>query len=115
VLLIAEDNPPMRRLIRALVEDLDDQIVECADGAEACRLYDAHHPDWVLMDLSMQPMDGLTAIRQILARSPGARIVVISRHDDPATRAQVREAGAVAFVSKDDLRPLRRLLGDTAG
>lgn len=112
MILIAEDNPRMRRLIRSLVEDLDEVILECSDGAEAVRLYELHRPDWVLMDLSMHPVDGLTALRLIVAAFPAARIVVITQHHDPVTRDCVREAGAVALIGKDDLRPLRRLLGD---
>ena len=110
MLLIAEDNPLMRRLIRAMVEDLDPDVIECTDGAAACALYDRHRPDWLLMDISMQPMDGLTATREIVGKFPTARIVIITQHNDAATRARAFEAGACGFVGKDSLLPLRALL-----
>ena len=110
VLLIAEDNPLMRKLIRSVVEDLDPHILECADGAAACRLYERHRPDWLLMDISMAPMDGLTATRAILARFPDARIVIVTQHTDDATVARAIDAGAYAFVGKHSLLPLRQLL-----
>ncbi len=112
MILIAEDNPLMKKLLRAMVADLDALIVECADGKEACRLYEQHSPDWVLMDVSMQIMDGLTATRMIVSRCPSAKVVIITNHDDAATRARAFEAGACGFLGKDDLLPLRPLISN---
>lgn len=112
MILIAEDNPLMRKLLRGMVADLDEQIVECSNGEDACRLYEQHSPDWVLMDVSMQIMDGLTATRQILSRCPSAKVVIVTEHDDAATRERAFEAGAFAFFGKDDLFPLRPLISN---
>lgn len=112
MILIAEDNLLMMKLLRGLVADLDAQIVECADGAEACRLFEKHYPDWVLMDVSMQIMDGLAAARQIVSRCPAAKVIIITNHDDAATRARAFEAGVYGFLGKDDLSPLRPLIGN---
>ena len=112
MILIAEDNPLMKKLLRGMVADLDGLIVECADGEEACRLYEQHCPDWVLMDISMQIMDGLTATRQIISRCPSAKVVIITNHNDAATRARAFEAGACGFLVKDDLLPLRPLISN---
>jgi CheY-like chemotaxis protein len=111
MILIAEDNPLMKKLLRGMVADLDGLIVECADGEEACRLYEQHCPDWVLMDISMQIMDRLTATRQIISRCPSAKVVIITNHNDAAMRARAFEAGAYGFLVKDDLLPLRPLIG----
>lgn len=110
MILIADDNQSMRKMVRSLVEDLDNEILECEDGAEAARLYEAHRPAWVLMDVSMRPMDGITATRQITGRYPAARIVIITEHDDAETREYSLRAGACGFIAKDDLRPLRPLI-----
>ncbi len=112
MILIAEDNPLMKKLLRGLVADLDALIVECADGEDACRLYEQHCPDWVLMDISMQVMDGLKATRQIISRCPLAKVVIITNHIDAATQARAFEAGAYGFVGKDDLSPLRPLISN---
>jgi DNA-binding NarL/FixJ family response regulator len=111
MILIAEDNPLMRKMIRQLVEDLDSEILECADGSEACSLYEKHRPDWVLMDISMRPVDGLTATREIIREFPAARIIIVTEHDDAATRAKALEAGAREFLGKSELLPLRSLIG----
>ena len=110
MILIAEDNPLMKKLLRGLVADLDALILECADGEDACRLFEQHCPDWVLMDISMQIMDGLKATRQIISRCPSAKVIIITNHDDAATRARAFEAGACGFLGKDDLLLLRPLI-----
>ena len=110
MILIAEDNSLMRNMLRSLVEDLASEIVECADGEAALRLYEKHHPAWVLMDVSMRPVDGLSATRAIRDRFQSARVVIVTEHDDAETRRCAFEAGASQFFSKDYLLPLRALI-----
>lgn len=113
MILIAEDNPLMRSMIRSLVEDLASEIVECGDGEAAISLYEKHLPAWVLMDVSMRPVDGLSATRAIFARFPAARVVIVTDHDDAETRRCAFEAGASEFFGKDYLLPLRSLIQQT--
>jgi two-component system, chemotaxis family, chemotaxis protein CheY len=108
-LLIVEDNLAMRRLIRSLLADLADSIRECGDGSQAQASYAEHQPDWVLMDLMMPQMDGLTATREILASDPAARVVIVTDHESRALRAAARSAGACGYVLKDNLQDLRKL------
>jgi len=110
MILIAEDNPLMRKMIRSLVEDLASEIIECADGAAALRLYEEHLPAWVLMDVAMRPVDGLSATRAIRARFQSARVVIVTDYDDAETRRCAFEAGASEFFGKDYLLPLRSLI-----
>jgi DNA-binding NarL/FixJ family response regulator len=112
MLLIAEDNELMRQMLRSLVEDLPYEIVECGDGSAAIDLYEKHRPAWVLMDVSMRPVDGLSATREIIARDGSARIAIVTEHDDAETRRFALEAGAKAFFGKSHLLPLRSLLKD---
>lgn len=76
----------MREMIRSLVEDLATEIVECADGEAAISLYEKHLPAWVLMDVSMSPVDGLSATRSIMSHYRSAQIVIVTEHNDPETR-----------------------------
>ncbi|MBK8150148.1 MAG: response regulator transcription factor [Acidobacteria bacterium] len=99
-------------MIRSLVEDLDGDIVECADGTEAISACVVHHPEWVLMDVSMRPMDGLTATRKIKRFLPETKIVIVTDHTDAKTRQAAIDAGANGFCGKQDLMPLRRLIGE---
>ena len=100
----------MRSLIRSIVADLADSIVERGDGAEALACYAEHRPDWVLMDLMMPQVGGLAATRQILLTDPAARIVVVTGHESQSLREAARRAGACAYVSKDNLLDLREIL-----
>ena len=109
-LLIIDDNPEMRLLIRSIVANVSDDVVECADGSEALQSYIAHRPEWVLMDVEMAGMDGIQATSAITARFPDARIIVVTQHTDAGTRSAAAAAGATGFVSKDNLIELRALL-----
>lgn len=108
--LIVDDNAQMRELIKFFLRDLAEEIAERGDGAEALAAYREFAPDWVVMDLGMEKLDGLQATRQIIAAFPLARIVMLTQYDDPALRQAAREAGAQAYFTKDNLLPLRQTL-----
>ncbi len=113
-LLIVEDNERMRRTIKSLIGDLITQFYECSDGSQALAAYAEHQPDWVLMDIEMEPIDGLTATRQIKAAYPDARIIMVTNYDEPALREAARAAGACAYVLKENLFTLPRMLREYA-
>ena len=112
-LLIVEDQAEMRRLLKRLLADVAAEISECEDGSEALRSYAATQPDWVLMDIEMKSVDGLTATRQLLAAWPEARVVIVTSHDNEALRAEAQRAGACGYVLKENLLEVRRLLAAT--
>ena len=108
--LIVEDNSSVRRLLRQAVNEIADEIWECGDGTEALPAYAAHRPDVVLMDIRMPNMDGLAAIKRILASDPSARIVMVTDYDDDDLRSAAQAAGACAYVVKLDLSGLAHLV-----
>ena len=108
--LIVDDSPQFRELIRTVLAGLVDQLNECADGDEAVAAYGAQRPDWVLMDLQMVRMGGLEATRRILATDPAARVLIVTQYDDAHWRAAAMEAGALGYVLKDNLLDVRRVL-----
>jgi DNA-binding NarL/FixJ family response regulator len=110
MILIVDDNSGVRRMVRSMIEDIDSEIIECADGAAAIAIYESLKPDFVLMDINMQPIDGLTALRTILEKYPDARIVIVSQHQDARTRSTALAMGARAFVGKEDLMSVRELV-----
>ena len=109
-LLIVEDNAKMRRMLKSLVADLASAVHECADGAGALAVYAAQRPDWVLMDIAMKDLDGISATRQIKAAYPDARIIIVTGYDEAELRQAAREAGACDYVLKENLLEVRRLL-----
>jgi DNA-binding NarL/FixJ family response regulator len=86
------------------------EICECADGADASSAYRAQRPDVVLMDIRMKEVDGIEATRQIRAADPEARILIVTDYDDAELRKASMQAGASAYVLKDNLLDLVRLL-----
>jgi CheY-like chemotaxis protein len=109
-ILIVEDNPKIRQMVRRLVADLADDICECEDGADALAQYRAFQPDWVLMDWQMPRVNGLIATQQIIGYDPTARIVIVTGFDDPGVQAATQAAGARGYVLKENLLELRHWL-----
>src|SRR5581483_8320699 len=109
-ILIVEDNPQMRRTLKALLGDAATTCYECGDGRAALAAYQQYQPDWVLMDLKLTGTDGLLVTAALCAADPAARIVIVTNYDDPALREAARRAGACGFVPKENLLELRALV-----
>ncbi len=112
-ILIVEDNPQMRRMIRAVVADLAEAVVECNDGEEAVATYTAqqfNRDDRVLMDLQMPGIGGLEATRRIRTAFPDAQIIIVTQYDDPHWRRAATQVGACGYVLKENLMELRWIL-----
>ena len=99
---IVDDHAIVRSGLEALLGTVDDiEIVGSAsDGAEAVALVEATRPDVVLMDLSMPVLDGVEATRQICARVPGTRVVVLTSFGDQARILDALNAGADGYLLK---------------
>ena len=108
--LIADDCAPMRKMIRSMLDDLAGEIFEAENGQAAIEAYSLHKPDWVTLDLAMQPVDGLAAAWELKSRDPLARIIIVTNHDTEAFRQAARLAGASKYVLKDDLSKVRDLI-----
>ena len=108
--LIVDDNENMRRMLKVIVAELGGETHECVDGDGALAAYAKHRPDWVLMDLKMEGMDGISATRQITRSFPGAQIIVVSDYNDRELRAAARAAGACEFLIKENLHELGLIL-----
>jgi two-component system, chemotaxis family, chemotaxis protein CheY len=109
-LLIVDDHAPTRQWLRMSLSDIAHEICESMDGSEAVEKYAEIQPDWVLMDLEMKPMNGLIATRLIRERFPGARILMVTSHDAATLREAAMAAGAIYFLSKEDLLQVRQVL-----
>jgi two-component system response regulator DegU len=112
-ILIVDDHAEMRHLIRSMLTGLGAQVNECNDGSQALAAYREHIPDWVLMDIRMKELSGIDATRQLRAAFPEARVIIVSEISNAASRKAAREAGACAYVLKEDLLSLPAILRQT--
>lgn len=97
-ILIADDHRGVGTSLAALVAGCQHEVVEVVgSGIEAIHAYNRHHPDVVLMDYWMPKLNGATACRNILAKDPSARIILVSGFDPGGEAA---DAGAVAVLQK---------------
>ena len=101
-LLIVEDQPENRLLLRRLLEPLGFELREAANGQEAVALFEQWHPDLIWMDIRMPVMDGLEAVRRIRATKAGAdtKIIALTAHALEEEREPIMAAGCDDLVRK---------------
>jgi CheY-like chemotaxis protein len=109
--LIIDDSPAIRGLIKQVLKGPQSEFVECTDGSETVAAYRRHQPDWVLMDINMPGVDGLSATRQLLVHFPAARVAIVTGLTEQSLRTASLGAGARDFVLKENLLPLRSIVG----
>ena len=102
-IMIVDDHREMRRLLRSTLSHMADEFVECDNGSDAVAAFAKERPDWTIMDIAMEPMDGLEATSRIKARFADARIVILTQHDSPPMRQAALAAGAYGFLAKENL------------
>ena len=107
--MIVDDNPRIRKVIREILSTTFDEFLEHNDGEGASLIYKEFNPDWVVMDIKMEKIDGLKATREILIKYPSAKIVIVSHFSDEETQRQALKAGAKLFLSKENLTELTEL------
>ena len=108
--MIVDDNAKMRSIIRDTVAEEKDEIFEFENGLQAVAAYSSVLPDWVLMDLLMDEMDGLTATKRIRESFPDARIIIVSNYDGIPFRTEARKLGAKMYVLKENISSLPSLM-----
>ena len=94
--LIADDQKSVGTSLAEMVRFCKHEVVEVVgSGLEAIQAYGRHHPDVVLMDYHMPKLNGATACRNIVAKYPTARVVLVS-----ALPKKIADSGAVAVLTK---------------
>ena len=108
--LIVDDSAQMRLMIRKIIFRDSTEIFECEDGEDALNAFAAHHPDWILMDIQMERMDGISATKQIRNADPLAKVIIVTNYGDEQTRRAASRVGAHSFVTKENLYEINKIL-----
>jgi DNA-binding NarL/FixJ family response regulator len=106
-LLLADDHALFRAGLRTLLQGLPgiEIVAEASNGREAVELAREHHPDVVVMDISMKELNGLDATYQIKSERPGIQVIILSMHDSEEFVARAFRAGASGYLVKDSTEP----------
>ncbi|MFB3923240.1 MAG: response regulator [Terriglobia bacterium] len=102
--LLADDHEVVRKGVKALLESRPefDIVGEAVNGREAVKKAAALKPDVVILDISMQGMNGLEATRQIVQETPRTQVLILTVHDSEAMACEALEAGARGYLLKSD-------------
>jgi len=100
--ILADDHTLVRAGIRALLEKIPgvEVVGEADDGREVMTLVKLHHPDLVLMDISMPRLNGLEASARIAKEFPAVRVIILSMHSNEEYYWRALQAGAAGYLLK---------------
>ena len=101
-IVLIDDHTLVRAGIRALLEELDYQVVaEGNDGDQAVALLQQHQPDALIMDITMQRTSGFEALGAVRAQWPTLPVMLLSMHDTRDFVLKAMQLGASAYLLKD--------------
>jgi two-component system response regulator ResD len=98
LVLVVDDDEMIRRLVRAVLEADEFEVVEARDGATALRLASETRPAVVVLDIMMPGLDGVEVCRRLDLEA--VKVIVLTAKDDPRLEDECRQAGASAFLTK---------------
>lgn len=103
-IILADDHQLFRQGLARLIQEQEGWTMagEAADGAEAVRLVETFRPRIAVLDVEMPKLSGMEAASRIKALSPDTGIVALSMYGDPIYQKRMFDAGASAYVLKNE-------------
>lgn len=98
--LVVDDEPPIRRLLRTSLGAQDFEVFEAPDAATAFTLVAAERPEVVLLDLTLPDLDGIEVIRRLRGNGDRTPIIVLSSRGDEKGKVEALDLGADDYVTK---------------
>ncbi|MDP3683957.1 MAG: response regulator, partial [Ignavibacteria bacterium] len=103
-------NPDMRNLLHEIIEDASTQIQLVKDGWMALKECEEWKPDWIIIDVGVDRIDGFTTAKAMKQMSPGQKIILLMDRDDTPLKNAARNAGIHSCVLKENLTQLKKIL-----
>ena len=99
--MIVDDSLTLRTMFKKSLNDTEfDTVAEAGDGREAFEKYVEHRPELVVLDVMMPEVDGVTALTNIIAFDPQARVIMVSSRSSKDKLIESIERGAKNFIMK---------------
>lgn len=99
--MIADDSDAIRLVLQDILLIGNHEIVaEAINGNETIEIFSKIVPDVLLLDLAMPKKDGLSVLKEIMAKHPQSKVILITASDNQNIINECLKAGAVAFISK---------------
>ncbi len=101
-ILVVEDTPDNRQILRDLLTSAGYEVIEAINGAEGVAAAIEHLPDLILMDIQLPVLDGYEATRRIKAHAATAKvpIIAVTSYALSGDEGKAREAGCDGYVAK---------------
>lgn len=113
-ILIVDDNKQMRTAVKSIFPKENIEFHEASNGAEGIEIYSKILPDWVIMDIKMEKLNGIEATKQLKKINPSANIAILTNYDTKYYRKAAIDAGAEYFLSKQNLIELQSIFSNQA-
>jgi DNA-binding NarL/FixJ family response regulator len=112
-IMVADDNPAIRRCLRGLLDQHADWLVcdEASNGKEAVERFKTTKPDLLVIDFQMPEMNGLDAARRIFALSPRTPILMVTIHTSKQLNEEARKVGIRGACAKADINSVVDAVG----
>ena len=100
-IMITDDSDSIRMVLKDIIVIGHHELVaEGTNGLEAVEKFNKAKPDLLLLDMAMPKKDGVTALKEILATNPNAKIIMITASDNLNTMKECINSGALAYLLK---------------
>ncbi len=99
-IMIVDDSAYARRVHRGILERAGHVVIEASTGTGAIESFAVERPDLVLLDLSMEDINGLDVLRTVRELHADARVIVVSADVQRSTEQAVKSGGANRFLAK---------------
>ncbi|HET6655342.1 MAG TPA: sigma 54-interacting transcriptional regulator [Gammaproteobacteria bacterium] len=99
-ILVADDDPSVRRLLALRLQDAGYEVQSAADGQEALNLIGSFQPQLVLTDLRMPGLDGMALFGAVRQRYPGLPVIILTAHGTIPDAVEATRSGVFGYLTK---------------